>query len=91
MEFSGMVRCKVSSGDFELVIVEHSLKEAANEAIRIHDSQRQTSKLGALTLVEELDANDSPTGEHLFLCTKSLIEQYTIDGFGTEDGQYHRK
>jgi len=90
MEFK-MVRCKVSCGEFEIVIVERSMKEAANKAIRIHDQDGHTSKLGDLTLVEELNANNDPTGEHLFLGTKVLIENNTSEGYGTGNGQYIRE
>lgn len=85
-----MFKCKVSSGEFEIVVVEHSLREAANEAIRLHDQERHKSKLGDLTLVEELDSNNEPTGDHLFLGTKSLIERNTVEGYGTGQGQYSR-
>lgn len=85
-----MFRCKVSSGEFEIILVGHSLREAANEAIRLHDQQKEPTSLGDLTLVEEVDVDDSPTGDHLFLSTKMLIEKNTLEGYGTGDGQYSR-
>ena len=85
-----MFKCKVSSGEFEIVIVQHSLIEAVNEAIRLHDQHRHNSILGDFTMVEELDVNDEPTGAHLFLRTKILIELNTQEGCGSNQGQYRQ-
>lgn len=85
-----MFKCKVSSGEFEIILDGHSLREAANDAIRLHDQRRESSRLGDLTLVEEVDKDNSPTGDHLFLSTKLLIEKNTSDGYGTGEGQYFR-
>lgn len=82
-----MVRCKVSSGEFEIILMQHSMREAANEAIRLHDKRASTSILGDLTLVEEVTEKNEPTGSHLFLGTKLLIEQNTV-GYGVGRGQY---
>jgi hypothetical protein len=88
-EDGDMMKYKVSSGEFELIVVENSLLEAANVAIQLHDARKHRSKLGDLTLVEEL-THDVPNGEHLFIGTKGLIEKNT-QGFGDNLGQYTRE
>lgn len=83
-----MFRCKVSSGEFQIIVSGNSLKEAADNAIRIHDREKENSSLGNWTLVEEVDKNDFLTGNHLFFPTKQLIETNSSDGYGPDEGQY---
>lgn len=80
------MKCKVTSGEFEIIVFEDSLLEAANKAIMLHDRDRNREMLSDLTLVEELDGNEL-TGVHLFASTKNLIYDNT-DGFGDNPGQY---
>ena len=80
------MKCKVTSGEFEIIIFEDSLLAAANKAIMLHDRDQNREMLSDLTLVEELDGNEL-TGVHLFAPTRNLIYANT-DGFGDNPGQY---
>lgn len=80
------MKYKVTSGDFEVVIDKKTPRQAANAAIRLHNENKEITKLGTFTLIEPVEGESEP----VFLVTAQLIEANT-SGFGDEDGQYSRK
>ena len=85
-----MPKYKVTSGEFEIVVSEKTPRKAGDEAIRLHDESNHPSKLGDLTLIEKLDRNSQPTGEHAFISTQHLIADNTA-GLGDNPNQYQRE
>jgi len=85
-----MPKFKVTSGEFEIVINEKTLRKAGDAAIQIHDKSKHPSLLGELTLVEKLDRQTSkPIGDPFFISTQILLDEHT-SGMGQNIGQYSR-
>lgn len=84
-----MPKFKVSSGDFEVVVDEKTLRAAGDFAIILHNKSNHPSNLGQLTLVEKLDSDSKATGDHIFISTKTLLDENT-SGLGENTGQYSR-
>jgi hypothetical protein len=84
-----MPKFKVTSGEFEVIVHEKTHRKAGDLAIQLHDQSNHPSKLGELTLIEKLDRQSQPTGDHAFVTTQHLIQDNT-DGLGSDMGQYRR-
>lgn len=82
-----MPKFKVTSGEFEVIVQEKTLRKAGDLAIQLHDQSNHPSPLGPLTLVERLDRHSRPTGDHAFISTQHLINDNT-EGMGGDHGQY---
>lgn len=73
------MRYKVKSGEFELFVNSNSLESAAQQAIRIHNITENSSQLGPMIIVGELDGNGIVVDE-VFIQTISLIDgAYRVD------------
>lgn len=74
-----MSKFKVSSGEFEVIVHETSLKKAGDLAIKLHNDSNHPSSLGELTLVEKLNRNNQMI-DHSFIMTQQLIDDNITDG-----------
>lgn len=83
-----MSKFRVTSGEFEVIVHEFSLKKAGDLAIKLHNDSNHPSELGELTLVEKINSSNKPVS-HLFLLTQNLINSNT-NGMGDNCGQYQR-
>jgi len=84
-----MPKFKVMSGEFEVVVNEKTLRSAGDLAGQLHNKSNHPSKLGELTLVEKLNRQSQPTGDHIFISTQILLDENTA-GLGGDTGQYSR-
>lgn len=84
-----MTKFKVTSGEFEIVLIEKTLRKAGELAIQLHNKSNHPSNLGELTLVEKLNRQSRRTGDHLFIYTQTLLDENT-EGLGNDLGQYSR-
>jgi hypothetical protein len=84
-----MAKFKVTSGEFEVIVNETTLRKAGDFAVQLHSNSNHPSSLGELTLIEKLNRNSQPTGKHVFLSTQTLLDENTA-GLGSDMGQYSR-
>lgn len=80
-----MPKFKVTSGEFEVIVYEKTPRKAGDKAIFLHNESNHSTKLGSITLVEQLDFQSNPTGDQRWIATMHLLDANSIvtgKGFG---------